>query len=255
VNPALAELAADPQRAAILLDFDGTLAPIVSHPQDAGPTPGAREVLEALVRRYRLVAIISGRPVADLERFIGVDGVRYEGLYGLPATAPTAQPVRHHVDEAAGAVPGAWVEPKGLTVAVHYRGSEDPARAREVLAEQLGALAGRHRYDLLEGKMVFELAPAGESRKGGAVERLIAETGATAALYAGDDLPDLEAFAALDKLEESGLHTVKIAVGGPETPESLRADADLVASDPTELVDILGSLLSRSSEGRGKNAP
>jgi trehalose 6-phosphate phosphatase len=239
----LAELAAQPQRAAILLDFDGTLAPIVTRPEDAGPAPGARERIAGLVGRFRLVAVISGRPVADLERFLGVDGVRYEGLYGLPATAPTAEPIRGAVEAIAKGVPGAWIEPKGVTMAVHYRQADDPARARDALATGLEAIASQAGYDLLEGKMVFELAPAGESRKGGAVERLVAETGVTAVLYAGDDLPDLEAFAALDRLAESGLLAVKVAVGGAETPDALRADADLVVESPAGLVEVLGTLV------------
>ena len=242
MTPALERLRAAPDRAGILLDFDGTLAPIVLRPEDAGPEPGAREAVRELVARYRLVGVISGRPVADLERMLGVDGVRFEGLYGLPATAPTVEPVRSDVEAIAQAVPGAWVEPKGVTLAVHYRQTTDPAVARSVLAPALAALAERIGHDLLEGKMVFELAPAGESRKGGAVERLVREHQLQAALYAGDDLPDLEAFAALDRLAEDGLFAVKVAVGGPETPEGLTKAADIVVDGPPGLVELLGTL-------------
>ena len=83
----LAAIAADPARAAILLDFDGTLAPIVTWPEVASAAPGAREVLASLAGRFLLVAVISGRPTDALERLLGVDGVRYEGLYGLATVA------------------------------------------------------------------------------------------------------------------------------------------------------------------------
>ena len=228
-----------------MLDFDGSLAPIVSRPEDAGPAPGAREVLADLVVSYRLVGVISGRPVADLERMLGDDGVRYEGLYGLAATTSTIDAIRAAVEGVARAVQGAWVEPKGVTLAVHYRQAEDPADARAALEPPLETLAKRSGYDLLEGKMVFELAPAGESRKGGAVERLVAEHDLRAVLYAGDDLPDLEAFAALDRLSDDGLVVVKVAVGGPETPEALSSDADLVVDGPSALVTLLGRLAVR----------
>jgi trehalose 6-phosphate phosphatase len=235
----ISDLAARPDRAGILLDFDGTLAPIVHRPEDAAPVDGAREVLAGLVERFRVVAVISGRPAQDLIRLLGVEGVRYEGLYGIPASVPDAGALLEHVESVAKAVRGAWVESKGITVAVHYRQAEDSAAAREVLFASLRALADETGYELLEGKMVFELVPAGESRKGGAVERLVLEHGLEAAMYAGDDLPDLEAFAALDRLEQDGLRTVKVAVGGPEAPEALTKAADIVVDGPADLVELM----------------
>ena len=204
--------------------------------------PGAREVLASLVTRYAVVAVISGRPVDQLRELVGADGVRYEGLYGLAPASPVGDELRAEVGEAVGVAPGAWVEPKGMTLAVHYRHAGDPVEARSLLAPVLGAIAMREGYDLIEGKMVFELAPAGESRKGGAVRRIVRETGAQAALYAGDDLPDLEAFAALDEFAADGIATAKIAVGGPETPDALTAAAAVAVAGPDELVSLLERL-------------
>ena len=239
---ALRAFAADPARAAILLDFDGTLSPIVERPEDAAIVPGAREVLASLVERFLVVAVVSGRPRGPLEELVGVAGVRYEGLYGLTGISGVPPATLGEVEAVARGIEGARVEPKGMTVAVHYRGAVDRADARDRLAPVLGELATRHGYDLLEGKMVFELAPSGESRKGGAIRRIVHETGARAALYAGDDLPDLEAFAALDELASDGLATVKVAVTGAETPEELKAAAHVVAESPSELLDLLGRL-------------
>jgi trehalose 6-phosphate phosphatase len=243
----LAAVSADPARAAILLDFDGTLAPIVSRPEDAGIVDGGPEVLGSLLERYLAVAIISGRPGDVLRELVGVDGIRYEGLYGLGPTAGgnVDDEFGDDVQAVTAAVAGAWVERKGVTLAVHYRHAPDPPAAREELASPLADIALRRGYDLLEGKMVFELAPAGESRKGGAVTRIVRETGARAALYAGDDLPDLEAFAALDALGQEGISTVKIAVGGAETPTALTDAADVVVAAPRELVELLRTLLPR----------
>ena len=199
-------------------------------------------MLASLAERFRVVAVVSGRPAADLERMLGVPGIRYEGLYGLSASDPSPDSLRRKAEAISRRVPGAWVEPKGVTVAVHYRQAEESSPARAVLAPALAALAEEAGQDLLEGKMVFELAPAGEARKGGAVTRLIREAGLEAALYAGDDLPDLEAFAALDLLADDGIHVVKMVVGGPETPDALRSDADLVVADPASLVETLRPL-------------
>ena len=90
--------------------------------------------------------------------------------------------------------------------------------------------------------MVLELVPRGRPRKGAAVERLVRESGARALLFAGDDLADLEAFEALDRLRAKGVHAVKVAVrGAEERPELIRA-ADLVVESPSALAALLGDL-------------
>ena len=101
--------------AGILLDFDGSLAPIVARPEVATATAGAHEVLERLARRYRLVAVISGRTSGDLtERLGGVNGLTLVGLYGMQDAAPDlATAVLPLVERAANTVPAAWVEDKG----------------------------------------------------------------------------------------------------------------------------------------------
>src|SRR5439155_6122320 len=93
----LATIAAHPERAAILLDFDGTLAPIVERPEDARIVERGREVLEALAARYLVVAVISGRPNSVLTELVAVQGVRYEGLYGLPEVASLDQAILNEV--------------------------------------------------------------------------------------------------------------------------------------------------------------
>ena len=227
--------------AGVFLDFDGTLSEIVARPHLAQPAPGAIAVLLSLVRVYRLVTVVSGRPTDEVARLLGVKGVRYEGCYGLESRAST-QAVLSEVAAAASAVAGAWAEPKGASVAVHYREARDPVSAGEALARGLRRVAGWHGLELIEGKKVLELVPAGASRKGGVVERLAAETGLTAAVYAGDDAPDLEAFTALDRLAAAGTTTMKIAVRGDETPGDFLAAADVVVDGPTGLIAFLRRL-------------
>ncbi len=81
--PLLARLAEEPRAAALLLDVDGTLAPIVDRPEDAAVPPETRTELERLRGRYALVACISGRSGVDARRVVGVDGLRYVGSHGL----------------------------------------------------------------------------------------------------------------------------------------------------------------------------
>jgi len=228
---------------AILLDFDGTLSEIVARPELASPVDGAREAVAALTGRYGLVAVISGRPTPEVRSLLGVEGVRYAGHYGAEEGGSSlSSEAMDGARAASRLVPGAWAEEKGSSVAVHYRQAPDPADARDILKPPLERLASEHELDLLEGKMVLELVPGDRPRKGDAVERLVRESEARASLYAGDDLADLEAFAALDRLREEGMATVKVAVRGSEEWPELLSSADVVAEGPAGLIELLREL-------------
>ena len=204
---------------------------------------GTRAELSRLAERYRLVAILTGRRSEDVTAVLDVPRVSVLGLYGFeqgppPNAAATAAAAR----AAAEGVPEAWVEDKGVSLAVHYRQAHDPVQARRALLVALQPIAAGSGLDLIEGKMVLELVPAGRPMKGGAVERLASEHALEAMLYAGDDVADLEAFRALDALESQGIRTVRVAVRGRETPEALLEAADVVVEGPTGLVELLRSL-------------
>jgi trehalose 6-phosphate phosphatase len=169
--------------------------------------------------------------------------VQLFGLYGLEGEEPELQtPVAPHVVVAAAVVPEAWVEDKGVSLAVHYRQASDPPSARSRLVDALAPVAADAGLELIEGKMVLELVPPGRPLKGGAVERLAGRDGLDAVLYAGDDHADLDAFTALDRLAEGGSVTVKVAVRGPETPRTLTEEADVVVDGPAGLVGFLAQL-------------
>lgn len=226
--------------AGIFLDFDGSLSEIVPRPELAEPVSGAVEVLFGLVRRYRVVAVVTGRRAAELERRLPVPGLRVLGVYGLEGRRIDL-PVEE-ARAAVGLVPEAWVEDKGATLAVHYRQAPDPGWARELLLGALGPVARSAGLEVLEGKMVIELAPRDRPRKGGAVLGLARELGLRGVLYAGDDVADVEAFAALDELEREGGLALRVAVEGPETPADLLVAADVVVAGPAGLVELLRAL-------------
>ena len=99
----------------------------MARPEDARPVEGAREVLAALVVRYRVVAVISGRRSEEVAALLDVPGLRYFGLYGLEEAAPElVAVVAPSVETAATAVPQTWVEDKGASIAVHYCQAPDP---------------------------------------------------------------------------------------------------------------------------------
>jgi trehalose 6-phosphate phosphatase len=231
----LAQLAASPDRAAILLDVDGTLAPIVARPEDAGVPPETRAELERLAGRYALVACVSGRASADAAATVGVEGLVYVGTHGLELD-PEAERWAGALHEFAAGVP--WpVEDKGLSVSFHYRGALDEAAARAEL-EGVATAARAAGLKARFGRKVLELLPPIEANKGTAIRRLLRERELRRALYAGDDTTDLDAFAALDGLEVA----VRVAVASAEGPPELRATADRVVEDPAALLDVLRAL-------------
>jgi trehalose 6-phosphate phosphatase len=231
----LARLAESPERTAILLDVDGTLAPIVERPQDARVPDETRAELRRLAKRYALVACISGRTGDDAARVVGVDGIRYVGEHGLelsPEARTWVEPLRSFADRV-----GWPAERKELSLAFHYRTAENPEAAVIALqrvAERAVAESLRPRW----GRMVLEIRPPVDADKGTAVRRLLEETGLRRALYAGDDTTDVDAFCGLDGLELA----VRVAVSSAEGPADLGAAADLVVGSPSALLELLREL-------------
>jgi len=232
----LAELARRPREAAIILDVDGTLAPIVARPDEASVPAETRELLARLVGRYGLVACLSGRPGVDAARVVGVDGVRYVGEHGLEL-APEAPAWRERLHAFAGTVAWDDVELKPLSVSFHYRRSDDEDEAVRLLA---GVERRAHDEGLVPrwGRKVLELRPPLRADKGTAVQQLLRDRNLQRALYAGDDTTDLDAFAALDGLDVA----LRVAVVTPEAPPSLAEAADLTVGSPGELLEILRGL-------------
>jgi trehalose 6-phosphate phosphatase len=241
-------LATRSERAGVLLDVDGTLAPIVSRPELARVLPEIPPVLARIARRLRLVAVISGRPSDEVRELVGVDGVEVVGTHGLEDEPLMAAEVLREIEAAAAAV-GAWVEPKGAAAAVHFRDLEDPEAASTAAAGKLAVVAAARDLEVVPGKRILELMPAGRPRKGGAVERLARERELAAVLFAGDDVGDLDAFAALGRLRAADVWTCGVVVRGRETLSEVEAAADTVVDGPTGMAEMLASIAD-GLEGR-----
>ena len=171
-------------------------------------------------------------------------GVRLLGVYGLEDRDRhrVSAALLERVRSAAAVVPVAWVEDKGAAVAVHYRGAPDHVAARVALTGSLAPIADAEEMELVPGKMVLELMPTDRPRKGGAVLRLADELALRGVLFAGDDVADLEAFEAVDRLAFQGTLGIRVAVRGPETPTALLEGADVIVDGPSGLVDLLRAL-------------
>lgn len=247
----LDELATRAGSSGVFLDYDGTLSEIAPTPAEAVALPGATEVLDDLAERFRVVAVVSGRRLSELEHSLGhPKGVRLFGLYGLEgeeggddpigAGARAVEEVLPRVLELAAGINGAMVEPKGSNLAVHYRLARDREAARAALLSELEPLARASGLELIEGKRVLELVPAAAPTKGDLIAR--EGRGLEGVLFAGDDAADLDAFAAVDRLAADGAHAMKVAVRTAETPAQLLRSADLVVEGPAGLLEALRSL-------------
>ncbi|WP_409471241.1 trehalose-phosphatase [Streptomyces sp. HC307] len=252
---------ARPGKAVIALDFDGTLAPIVPDPEQARAHPDAVPALAALAPKVASVAVITGRPADVAVRYGGFAGVpglehlvvlghygaeRWDAVSGevsAPAPHPGVAAVREELPgllERVGAGQGTWVEDKGHAVAVHTRRAADPQAAFEALREPLSDLATRHGLIVEPGRMVLELRPPGMD-KGVALLEHVRDLSAASVLYAGDDLGDLPAYAAIDTLRSDGTPGLLVCSGSDEVTE-LRERADVVVPGPEGVVDLLTAL-------------
>ena len=233
---ALDRIAAEPAEAALFLDIDGVLAPIVERPEDARVPEATREELVRLHGRYGLVACVTGRAGEVARAIVGVEGLTYVGEHGLELD-PEARTWAGRIHGFAAGVRWRDVEVKPLSVAFHYRSAADPERARQEL-EPVALAALEQGFTSRWGRMVLEVLPPVNASKGTAVRHLLAESGLRRALYAGDDTTDLDGFAALDGLDAA----VRVAVVSAEGPTELAELADVVVASPEAFCDLLRRL-------------
>jgi trehalose 6-phosphate phosphatase len=249
VDAALAPFVERPGSAAILFDFDGTLSPIVDDPLDARPVDGATELLASLAGTYRVVGVLSGRPVSFLVPFMP-PGVVVSGLYGLEVVRdgvrvdhPNSGAWREVVADVAGysadrGPAGMTVETKGLSLTLHYRKRPELADAVQEWARRQATRSG---LVYRPARMSAELHPPIEADKGTAVDALAGECAAVC--FIGDDVGDLPAYDGLDRLAARGVDTLRVAVVSDEGPEELVRRADIVVPGPPAVVDLLRSFL------------
>jgi trehalose 6-phosphate phosphatase len=245
---ALDALRREPATAGLFVDFDGTLAPIVASAEDARLLPGAADVLARLDEDLGRVAVVSGRPVSYLVAHLP-ETIELHGLYGLESRVdgvvrehPDAAPWRPVVDAVATAATaelpaGLHVEHKGLSLTLHFRQVPEASDAAVDWARTAAADSGLH---LRAAKMSLELHPPVAIDKGTVLEER--SVGLTAVAYVGDDVGDLPAFEALDRLAERGVHAVKVAVRTPDVSEALLSRSHHNVEGPDGVLELLRTL-------------
>jgi trehalose 6-phosphate phosphatase len=264
---ALEPLRSDPAHAAVLLDIDGTLAPIVRHAADAHVPEATRTLLIEISKRYRLVGCVSGRRAATARQIVAIGSIAYIGNHGGEllrpgATRPELDPDltawSERVREFAARVYTAELqrarvrsEDKGAIAAFHWRGAPDE-HAAAVLVREIAERAQDEGFAVHWGRMVLEVRPPVALDKGLGVSALLQSvvdrdngTPIKSALYVGDDSTDIDAFRGLRALVDAGTLelAVRVAVGSEETPPELAAQADLIIDGQSGVRALLEALL------------
>jgi trehalose 6-phosphate phosphatase len=257
---ALEPIRSDPARAAVLLDIDGTLAPIVRHAADAHVPEATRSLLIEIARRYKVVGCVSGRRASTARQIVAIGTIAYVGNHGGEllrpgATTPEVDPelaawTARVREFAAGAYTAerqrlrVRSEDKDTIAAFHWRGAPDEQLAEQAVRE-IARRAEEEGFVVHWGRKVLEVRPPVVLDKGLGIATLLRGRDVGAAVYVGDDTTDLDAFRALRALVESGAlaDAVCVAVGSDEAPPGLAAEADLTVDGPGGVRELLQALL------------
>lgn len=257
---AVAPMTAEPDHTAVLLDLDGTLAPIVPRPEDSAVPAPTRELVARVADRFAITGVVSGRRAAEARRILGLDSINYIGNHGyelLPPGAAAAEPVPNlagHERDASEFLAsygvaglertGVRIEDKAAIVALHWRGADDEQSA-ETAAALAAAEAEAAGLLVHNGRKVIELRPPVRTDKGRAIEGLLGPVHTIhRALYAGDDRTDVDAFRVLRRMTEGGRlrHSLCVAVISDEAPAEVKLAADLAVAGPAGFVAVLEAL-------------
>lgn len=270
LDSALEPLRSDPLHAAVLLDIDGTLAPIVRHAADAQVPEATRTLLIEIARRYRLVACVSGRRAASARQVVAIGSIAYIGNHGgellwpgatRPELDPDVMAWSERVHEFVARTYTAEhqrqrvrSEDKGAIAAFHWRGAPDEQHAAQ-LVRGIATRAEGEGFVTHWGRKVLEVRPPVALHKGLGVAALFERaqgdgsdddgSRVAAALYVGDDTTDVDAFRALRALVRDGSlrYALCVAVASEETPRELAEQADVTIDGTRGVRGLLEALL------------
>jgi trehalose 6-phosphate phosphatase len=251
----------DPQRSAVLLDVDGVLAPIVERADDAHMPESTRRPLIDVARRYGVVACVSGRRAADARRIVALGSIAYLGSHGSEVLMPgsTTPQLDRELQAWARRVQAfardafderlrrlrVRLEDKEAIAALHWRGAPDEDEALSVVRDVAEA-AERAGFRTHWGRKVLEIRPPVRIDKGAGIVAMLRERELAAALYAGDDVTDLDAFRGLTELQEKGRlgYALRVGVRSEEGPSALADEADTMVEGTDGVRDLLKALLA-----------
>lgn len=250
----------------LFLDYDGTLTPITEQPDEARLPDAIKEVLNALkLIRNLSLAVVSGRSLEQLRRFIGIPGIFYAGNHGFEIEGPNFKYVRPAAREAIevigktaealhsafSGIDGIYLENKTLTLALHYRQVPESGinRVRTIFFKNIQPFIERGEIIFTEGKKVLEVRPAADWNKGSAVVWLYGRQAAAdpsrklLPIYIGDDWTDESALKALKKC----------GIGIKVADRPGESYADYYLRGPSDVCSFLNGVLKLKSGALGED--
>jgi trehalose 6-phosphate phosphatase len=259
LSEALAPLRADPQHAAILLDIDGTLAPIVQHAEEAHVPEPTRQLLMRVARRYGVVACVSGRRASQARAMVSIGTISYLGSHGAevlragwteakldPGLEDWARRIHEFGREAD--TPDlrrrrVRLEDKGAIAAFHWRGAPDEEAARAAI-DAIAAKAEAAGLRTHWGRKVLEVRPPVRIDKGAGIASFLEGADVDVAAYVGDDATDMDAFHALTQLVDEGRlsRALRVGVSSDDGPPEITSEADLVVDGTDGVRELLAVL-------------
>jgi trehalose 6-phosphate phosphatase len=259
LSEVIGPIRADPARAALLFDIDGTLAPIVEHAADARVPERTRQLLTQIARRYGVVACVSGRRASEARAMVAIGTISYLGSHGAevlragwtePVVDPEVEDWTERIHDFAREADSAELrrlrvrlEDKGPIVAFHWRGAPDEEAARaaiDAIATKAESAGLRTHW----GRKVLEVRPPVRIDKGAGIISFLAGTEVDVAMYVGDDATDLDAFHALVQLADDGRlsRAIRVGVRSDEGPSEIVEEADLVVDGTEGVTELLAAL-------------
>jgi len=232
--------AVPPSEVVLVTDFDGTLAEIVPDPAQTVARPEALQALSRLVRVLADVIVLSSRTTAQLEQLVPISGVRLIGDSGMaaPRHAHKSALEQFNADVAVllERLPGAWLEVKPASSAIHFRGTN--LSGEEMLAFIQPLLEGRPLAGYLGRKVLEVHAP--KAGKGTALAALLPGMDPGGVVCFGDDENDRSMFEYVSSMDVPHLC---VGVSSPEAPAHLFDHCDVVVSGPEEAAAFLNEIV------------
>lgn len=243
------------------MDVDGTISPIVVHPEEAKIPTNIKKLLAELSANIFLVGVISGRTVEDIVHRVGISDLVYIGNHGFERWINGESVIRPQVAQFRLALEaamedirllpelraGMYIEDKGATISIHYRQSKLKKFVNEKVKPKIQAVAKRHQLVFSEGRMVFELRPPIKINKGTAFEKIVEEHKLDAALYIGDDITDIPGLLKTQELRKN-TKCLSYGIGVKSGDRSVLDASDFFASDIPDVEVLLSWLLMARKE-------
>ena len=263
LSEALLPLRADPSRTAILLDIDGTLAPIVEHAAEARVPEPTRQLLIKVAKRYAVVACVTGRQASEARAMVSIGSISYLGSHGAellragwtesvldPSVEPWARRIHEFGREADTSDlrrRRVRIEDKGAIVAFHWRGAPDEEAARTAV-DALAARAEAAGLNTHWGRKVLEVRPPVRFDKGAGIAAFLEGVEVDTVMYVGDDVTDVDAFRGLTRLVEEGRieRAIRVGVNSEEAPAAVTGEADVLVDGTAGVAELLAALVADS---------